>query len=91
MRRLKFSMMIRDPDGMLRRTQSYATACVDGRLMLRTNPIEVSAGGRMAAIVRPAMSKVRGMRGISKRRSTLTPEMTAIAARMQANGTIGRM
>ena len=43
----------------------------------------------MAATVSAAMSAVRGARGIAKRRSRLTPEMTAAAASRLKCGKIG--
>ena len=47
------------------------------------------AGGRIAATVRATINAVRAARGISKRRSRLTPDTTAFEMIRHRNGRIG--
>ena len=74
---------------MLETIHSCASSTVLMREIMRTNPIDCSAGGSTAAIVTPAMSAVRIVRGMSKRRSKLTPDRQPAAASTQMNGSSG--
>ena len=55
------------------------------------NDTAATAGGRMTPTVSATISDVRATRGIEKRRSRLTPEITAAEISRQRNGSIGMM
>ena len=55
----------------------------------RVSRIDAIDAGSSVATVSVTMSAVRSARGIAKRRSRLTPETTAVAAKRQTKGSSG--